>query len=48
MTRRDELWKIIEDAVRNTRKRHPLNRGPWLISDEYLDECIRKFDENRT
>lgn len=41
--RGEQLWAIIRDAVVNTRERPPTRRGPWIISDEYLDECIKKF-----
>ncbi|AXP07722.1 hypothetical protein SmphiM6_31 [Sinorhizobium phage phiM6] len=41
--RGEELWEIMRKAVINTRKRPPTRRGPYIISDEYLDECIKKF-----
>jgi hypothetical protein len=43
MTRHEQLIQIMKDAVINTRKRPPTLRGPYIISNEYLDACIKKF-----
>jgi len=41
--RGEQLWTILRNAVINTRKRPSTLRGPYIISDEYLDGCIKKF-----
>lgn len=43
--RGEELWAIIREAVINTRSRPITRRGPWIISDEYLDNCIKELDK---
>jgi hypothetical protein len=47
MSRGEELWAIMEAAVRNTLRRAPTLRGPYVIPDAELEDCIRLLEERK-